>query len=314
MSDTPNPSFSNVEQYLFHQGDRGELYSSICMWSDLLGFGTDFIKYNWSPPIELWSKIGGRLMEAYRYFLNHKPLLSKTFMLNDGFVHVQRIQSPKLIDVAFFIKSCIEAHIEVNQHEEIQGYPGTRSVIAFGEGLSYVHSNFYLDDFCLNYTKEKPDEISDTAKKLGNPIIAYNPSDLQMNTAFSKAYLLESLGSKAGIEGNKFYIDVSFFNFVNACIDYNPNCLKTEEEHDGVLKYMVFSDAPECKYVYFGFEMKPVNITYRGWETMVYQIQRYYPLGEPLKFNFSMLPPYYNPQLGEIDLKDFFENPEKYLP
>lgn len=77
---------------------------------------------------------------------------------------------------------------------------------------------------------------------------------------------------------------------------------------------MVFSDAPECKYVYFGFEMKPVNITYRGWETIVYQIQRYYPLDEPLKFNFSMLPPYHNPQLKEIDLKDFYENPEKYLP
>ena len=47
----------------------------------------------------------------------------------------------------------------------------------------------------MNYSKPQGAELSDLAQKVGNPVVIYNPKELQMNTAFSKAFLLDEGGS-----------------------------------------------------------------------------------------------------------------------
>ena len=98
--------------------------------------------------------------------------------------------------------------MSINKEEHLHKYPGCRSVISFGENIEYLADEIRLDDWVLNYTKNG-NGISNFAKAYGNPIIIYNPKELQMNTAFSKAFLLESEGSRIGLCGNNLYIDKS---------------------------------------------------------------------------------------------------------
>ena len=66
----------------------------------------------------------------------------------------------------------------------------------------------------LNYSRPDPADLGTLAKKHANPIVVYNPEPFQMNTAFSKSYILDSLGSSYGIRGNKFYIEHAVIDFM----------------------------------------------------------------------------------------------------
>lgn len=306
------PPFTNVEKQLMQ--NEIKLYDSICIWCDLLGFGGNFTKANWNPSVEDWSHIILRLRQAYQCFMNHRTIESKSLMLNDGMVHLQTMVNPRMSDVGFLLKTFIDTHVEVNLKEEYSQYPGARTVLTFGKGCSYTFPEFRLDDFIINYTKADSTEISKDAKHFGNPIVAYNPTDFQMNTAFSKAYILDSLGRKHGLDGSSFFIDQSFFNFIE---DLNKNTsfdnirIETTIKEDSI-DYFVYSDAPKCEFVYFGFEMSsPIKVLYHDWNTEVYKIYKYYPLDEPLKNAFDMKPPLrklIDEQLnksGYLDLSDY---------
>ena len=56
-----------------------------------------------------------------------------------------------------------------------------------------------------------------------------------MNTALSKSYIIESLGSKAGIDGSNFFIDKSFFEYIRNIVK-NDEILEVIDENDLFVK------------------------------------------------------------------------------
>jgi hypothetical protein len=102
-----------------------------------------------------------------------------------------------------------------------------------------------------------------------------------MNTAFSKAFLLDEGGSKAGLPGNYFYIDESV---VNAVIEYSedkgysPIQEKTDE---GLFLFIPYKDNnPHEVVMGFCFDSEmiiPQGIKYK---TKVYKLKRFYPHDE----------------------------------
>ena len=74
------------------------------------------------------------------------------------------------------------------------------------------------------------------ANSVGNPIVIYNPKEMQMNTAFSKAYILESGGGKAGLPGNYMYIDKSVIDAIDKYArDKGSPYLARERRYDELL-------------------------------------------------------------------------------
>ena len=192
---------------------------SFCMWSDLLAFGRIYKENNWKLNNNQKSQVYNRLVAAHSAVLYYSKPDERELILNDG---IAKIYMPEeslfkgrgILDIALFLRSCVELHMTINQTEKALDYPGCRSVIAFGECIEYLAEDVKFDDFVMNYSKPQGQSISSIAKHNGNPTILYNPKEFQMNTAFSKAYILENGGSKTGLPGNNMYIDQSVIDGV----------------------------------------------------------------------------------------------------
>lgn len=257
-----------------------------CMWSDLLGFGSLFEQNNWNLDDKQCRKIYDRLEAAHSAVLYYSNIQERNLILNDGIAKVYHPLSPKIwknniLGISLFFRSCVELHMSISKTEHEKGYPGCRSVIAYGDNIEYLADEIRLDDYVMNYTKPKGSSMSDLAKKTGNPVIVYNPKELQMNTAFSKAYILEAGGTKAGIPGNYIYIDKSVLDGITYYAKdkgYSP----TWVEDDEGLKYFVPYKENDLSEVILGFcfDKNIIVPSCKKYNTEVYQLLRYYPWDE----------------------------------
>ena len=178
----------------------------------------------------------------------------------------------------------------INQNEKATGYPGCRTVMAFGDCIEYLAEEVKFDDYVMNYTKPKGKKISDIAERTGNPTVIYNPKELQMNTAFSKAYILEGGGSKAGLPGNNMYIDQSV---VDAVIKYGEKkgYSPVWQELDDELRLLFPYKKDNLNEVVIGFAFDKDLITpaIKRYSTKVYKLLKLFPFDEPVnEFCFDL--------------------------
>ncbi|WP_300502407.1 MULTISPECIES: hypothetical protein [Muribaculaceae] len=280
----PNELFANNLDRKLSSPPKPMLRRAYGFWSDLLGFGSPFYENNWSITINKWIDIHDRLLNAHTIAFRNCSPNERALILNDGIAKVFNPQNDPyrnyLLDISVFLRGIVLTHLDINKLEKENNLPGTRSVLAFGENLSYIESEIKLDDFYLNYSKKNPDECSEGAKKAGNPTIVYNPSQLQMNTAFSKAYILESLGSKGGLHGHHFYIDNSVIDSLKSYAEV----LKYDyiwEETDKYIEFLIPRKKNDRNDVVLGLRLGlPFTPTNNKWDTTVYRLLRFYPWDE----------------------------------
>lgn len=252
---------------------------NFCFWSDLLGFGNDFFDSQWNLSKEQKVKIYNRLRNAHNIFLdNTTPLMETSLILNDGLVKVSEISPERHLDIyGFFIRGCVYTHNGIKELEVKNDLPGPRSVLTFGESIEYLIPEVKLDDYVMNYTKKDPEGLSSIAQRTGNPTVVYNPTPFQMNMAFSKAYILDSLGKRKDIEGSNFFVDQSVLDFSVAIAEKLNFKIITNREN-GEFTFLLDKG---YGFVYWGFKFdKEITIDYNGWKTTVYRLKSFYPPDE----------------------------------
>lgn len=92
---------------------------------------------------------------------------------------------------------------------------GIRTIFAGGERIQY--SPIRMTGESVLYYDE--DKISEYGKRILNTQFLYNPAEFQMNTAFAKAFTIDTLGSKKRIFVNGLYIEDLFFNLIDGIPD-----------------------------------------------------------------------------------------------
>lgn len=270
-----------------------------CMWSDLLGFGDVFFENNWDISTKQQKNIYKRLQAAHSAVLYYSsPFSERNLILNDGIAKVYKINSgclnaykTKIQDISLFIRSAVQLHLAISNAEICEEYPGCRTVLAFGKGIEYLTDEVRFDDYVMNYTKQKGSDVSNLAKENGNPIIIYNPKELQMNTAFSKAYILESKGSSIGISGNGFYIDQSAIDSICKISSRDGFECVFKDIEEGLYLSIPYNSKNSKKVVLgFLFHKDIINVQIKNWETKVYKILKFYPHDEDTDiFNFDLV-------------------------
>ena len=256
-----------------------------CLWSDLLGFGNVFAQNNWDLDDKTKKQVYSRLKAAHSAVLYYSSFRERNLILNDGIAKVFHPLSKfedknNIISISLFFRSCVELHLSINKTELENNYPGCRSILAFGESIEYLVDEIKLDDYVMNYTKPQGAAISNFAKNAGNPTIIYNPKELQMNTAFSKAFLLDEGGSNAGMPGNNFYIDESV---IKAVISYsNDKGYKSvwKETENGLCLFIPYNSDNIHEVImgfYFDKKITPKNVRYN---TTIYRLKCFYPHDE----------------------------------
>lgn len=253
-----------------------------CLWSDLLGFGDVFERNNWELTDVEKRQIYERLGAAHSNVLYYSDIYERVLILNDGIAKVFHPHNKGYFHrISYFIRSCVYLHNSINETEHENKNPGCRSVLTFGENIEYLEGEIRLDDYIMNYTKPQGAEISNIVSSSGNPIIVYNPKELQMNTAFSKAFLLDEGGTKAGLPGNNFYVDQSV---VNAIIDYSKEEGYTpmwEEKNEELFLFIPYEEGNYNKVAMgFCFDNKKIKPNINRYKTTVYKLKRFYPSDE----------------------------------
>lgn len=288
--------YLNPLYYKLNNEIEARISLNLCAWSDLLGFGSHFTKTNWHISKSQWNTISNRLNNFYKICCqNHSPQ-SYMFMLNDGVIKTYFINSTKeknifnqIQYIEFWFREIVITQYRVNKQEKTDNFPGVRTVISFGEKLEYSFDEIKFDDYVINACRND-EGLSKLAKNNGNPTIISNPYPLQMNTALSKSYILDSLGSAKGISGNKIYIDESVFIYLKKMVDKTDilefNERKNDEGKLFIIKYTIKTERP---WLYAFLIDKEININEDKIKTKVYRVKAYYPADEhPDEFRFEL--------------------------
>ncbi|EPG0607703.1 hypothetical protein ACSW0I_001002 [Vibrio fluvialis] len=197
---------------------RCDIKRSFSVWTDLLGFGRNFSESDWSPPIEIWKAQAKRAADAYRIQCQnvHVSMNGEGHMLllNDGMIRTL-IWTPEqqIIQLGLWLRAAVFSHSQIFESERSRDLPGPRSIISAGWIAEHSFDEVKVDDLVFNYTRSKPG-LSKIATTTGNPVLVSNPSQLQLNTGFSRAFLLDEAGSRAGLSGPSMYIDKAFLDAV----------------------------------------------------------------------------------------------------
>ena len=273
------------------QNKQFEIIKNLTVWSDLLGFGKEFYNNQWELNPEAWQKIDLRLKNFYRHhYLNFASINEYIFILNDGIVRTipliwrDATMINQLFEVSMWIRNIIISHVNVNKNDNI----GARTVLSYGERFNSFLDEITVDDLVYNYTKKDKNQKSQLAIKTGDYTLMHNPRPLQMNTALSKSYIIESLGSKAGIDGNNFFIDKSFFDYLRNIVK-NDEILEIIDENDlFAIKYKDELEI-ECNWL-MGFDIQKAIKIDDPFKTVVYKIKSFYPHDEnPKEFKFKII-------------------------
>lgn len=266
---------------------------SLCCWQDLLGFGSPLYECDWNPTEETFKEIYKRLTTAQKeFFSNLSPFNEFGLVLNDGSVKTTFTDSiTSFLDLSFWLRGCVITHLNVNRNESENGYPGARTVLTHGKAMSHSHPEFRFDDFVFTYTKKDPNGLSQIAEDRGNPLVAINPTPMQMNMAFSKAYILDNGGSKIGLSGSNFYLDNSVLEYIRNFKNlFSPDSEIVEDYKDNIYIFVLPSKDSVKRYV-LGFELEnpSIKISAKHITTQVWKVISYYPWDEDFdEFKFKL--------------------------
>jgi hypothetical protein len=193
---------------------------SICAWSDVCGFGASlagagldlkhFISDGYFDVLALMNELFTKVGE-----LHYKDLdfsfedMDRCVVLNDGIAKVTDIRDGVLepASIAIWMRNLIVSHWQALNiiNERYKGNLGLKTVVSSGQRMQYM-KEFTTGEDILQHG----DKISEWGHKLLNTCFLFNPAQLQMNTAFARAYHIDEIGSKGGIPPNGFYIDSAF--------------------------------------------------------------------------------------------------------
>jgi hypothetical protein len=218
-----------------------EITECICCWFDLLGFGKPFIDSNWNLNNDSCKKQLTRIKSLNSSLAGFYALTQgKSLTLNDGAIFNYDIQKEKeylIKETVYFIDNIINDYQTVNYRDTEQGYPGARGIITYGHRYNYSSADT-------------------TVSMATNDNVSYHPKEFQMNTAFSKAYLMESSGSRAGISGNKLFFD-------NHLLSSIENLIKDKHGENSIYKTSTKVEESEMIFSVFSEDTRLISLTFK---------------------------------------------------
>ncbi|ABK36446.1 hypothetical protein [Aeromonas hydrophila] len=295
--------YKNSKKWI-HKSRHGNLNVIPCIsgWIDICGFGTALEKCAWDLSKLQDSGLITLLNDVYQtaarpFLVGVEPAPYESILvINDGISRTVDLGKPEFAHapiIIFYLRDLFVAHRNLMNLTRSYGY-GIRTVFAGGERVQYSPES-YTGNMFLQYNEEN---ITDYGKALLNKNFLHNPSEFQMNTAFAKAYSVDSLGSKHGFKVNNCYVEKTFWQLINSIPMINI-------EKKGASILIKINDMPAIE-IYFG---EQINTSFKGINMSINQviairIDKDFE-GEDTYIDITMPPaPELNPAFGKvIDVK-----------
>jgi hypothetical protein len=198
------------------KGRRYPIEISCIAWIDLLGYGAMLRDVGFDPSDPRAEIAVDRLKKFQRVVASFAYKHFPAMPINDGTAFFHDL-SPRTNFVTYrCLERAIDVFEKINELDQAEGHPGARMVIAVGPRMRI--SGVAIND--MGHKQSIFQRVQDgiiTAEQAiheafrSGPIAGFVPQ-LQANFAFTKAYLSDDAGSRAGLGGAKCYIDLSFFD------------------------------------------------------------------------------------------------------
>lgn len=199
--------------------EEPKVIDCFCAWCDLLGYGKIFKDAKWNLHDKSCYNNFERIKNVKDLLQN--PFTSgKTLLLNDGVIKtfdVENVPNKDVTKIANFLIQFVKGFNEINEKDKIEDSYGIRGVFTYGQRYEYTENNFMSD---------------------GREISIYFPKEFQMNTAFSKANIIEESGSKFGVKGAFLYFDSFALDVIKQIANKSDSHSVKEYKEDG---YYCFS-------------------------------------------------------------------------
>ncbi len=231
-------------------GEEVKIVPCICCWYDLLGFGAPFMAAQWDLHKEAAASSIKRIITEAEYFSGlSSTSYGKKMHLNDGIISNYDIDTDtSFMGVLLFLDAIIADFDSLNWRDQANGYPGVRGVITCGQRVCYDHTN-------LTHLVNTDEDT------------CYHPREFQMNTAFSKAFLVEESGSKAGIAGPSLYIDFEIFGKLRSYAGIKI----MEQAKDSEIIFVIEDNTKWMATLTFDLEAIPYQ--HHGIDTIFYRLK-----------------------------------------
>ncbi|MGD0349028.1 MAG: hypothetical protein ABSB84_01765 [Verrucomicrobiota bacterium] len=270
-----------------------QIIKTFCVWSDLLGFSKPFAEGSWSFENNHCRQNIVRLSKIWQVAHSaSSPLDEVALFLNDGIARVHdfepEMETPR--DLLFWVDQMLRYHGTISSLDRQNSFPGVRTVLCFGERAKMGSSLIPASDYVAG--------SSEFQERLKQKICVYSPSEFQLNLAFSKAYFIERLGSRIGLEkSSAFYIEEAAVNVIsdflhNRCFsewvgrDVSPDGIPsqiapvqsryavTAVGSDDNLEIQIMRNTGQGAHLYYAFryEKKPIEVDENGLKTRIHKI------------------------------------------
>ena len=243
-------------------GSKPKIIDCFCAWYDLLGYGSAFKNAKWYLNAENCLENYERIKKIGIKLCNPSAL-GKTLIINDGVIKTFDVEGTKkdILNIINFLVSFIDGFNEINKIDKDGDRNGVRGVFTFGQRYEYIQGNFLI--------KEDDKEI-----------VAYYPKEFQMNTAFSKANIIEESGSRKGISKSYLYFDKYALDAIRKIADTTEGYSVTDYCKDN--EYYFVINMVKKPAVTLIFDKKIIEYRYneedkidtRGIETQIYKLIR----------------------------------------
>jgi hypothetical protein len=197
------------------KGRKFPIAVSVACWVDLLGYGAMIAEAGFNP-------LHHRSNEAFQRLRNfHSAVAASshrhftTLVMNDGAVAYRDLSMRTRSVTHDFLLRCWRLFARIREVESAQRYPGARMVLAAGFRIRSSRRDQPASPKAASIL-DRFREGRISAEQAIREALNYQESfglapELQANFAFTKAYVADSDGSRAGLGGPEFFVDLSLF-------------------------------------------------------------------------------------------------------
>lgn len=158
-----------------------------------------------------------------------------------------------ITNIINFLIQYVDGFNEINAIDKHGDDHGVRGVFTFGQRYEYIPGNFMI-------------RVSD------KEITTYYPKEFQMNTAFSKANIIEESGSRHGIKGGFLYFDKYALDAIRKIADTTEGHSVTDYYEDE--KYYFTINTVTNPAITLIFDKNVIEYDYKAIKTQIYKLIR----------------------------------------
>jgi len=208
------------------------VFDTFCSFMDLSGYGAGLRTCNWD--LEKAQRTG--LIQDLAYFLElgahsipSPTSEERVLVLNDAIARtVDPAPAIDMLAMTLYLRDLVTTHCQILYGLRDRDL-GLRTVLSGGQRIQYAPHEEPI--------KASERVFGDDPNRIfwveGNSVV-YNPYHFQMNTAFSRAFLIENAGSGEGIQSNRIYVDSAWVDTWKRIFGRDP--LKRSSANSGYLR------------------------------------------------------------------------------